>query len=415
MRNRTIKLAALIMIACSGFAYPLLDSAGAAAEREPQRGSPTGRPPQAKPTTKPSDARYARFSHSIPQHQQVCNACHKFPTANWKQVRPADTAFPDVTEYPEHAACVSCHRRQFFSGARPVICSVCHANVSPSGGSRHPFPNPREAFDQSEEGRVAVSEFGIRFPHDKHVDIVGQGQVDTGARGGLRFVRVSFRQKSEPKAEESEPKSCAVCHRTYQPQNDSDDEFVTRPPKNLAENAFWLKKGTFKSSPSSHATCFTCHSEDSGLTPAPTDCGTCHQLLPPAERLEITAPHGDFAPQLAATMGVTDKITLEKWSRRNTAKFRHEWLPHAGLSCTSCHNVAAINTLDERTRKVAVRSCGGEGSGCHIEANTDGILNLELEKKKASPAFECSKCHINNGKRPAPETHIQAIAADKKK
>ena len=41
--------------------------------------------------------------------------------------------------------------------------------------------------------------------------------------------------------------------------------------------------------------------------------------------------------------------------------------------------------------------------------------DLELEKKKASPAFECSKCHINNGRKPVPETHINAITVDKKK
>jgi hypothetical protein len=415
MRTRTIKLAALIVIALSGFAYPLLDSTGTSAETEPQRSSQTKRRPQVKTPAQPPTARYSKFSHSVSQHQRACDACHKFPTANWKTVRQGDAAFPDVTEYPEHASCVGCHRRQFFSGDRPVICSVCHASVSPRGGPRHPFPNPSEVFDASEEGRTAVSEFGISFPHDKHVDIVGQGQTDHGLRRGVRFVRVAFRQKSEPKAEESEPKSCAVCHKTYQPQGDSDEEFVTKPPKNLADDAFWLKKGAFKTAPTSHATCFACHSEDSGLKPAPSDCGICHKLLPPGEQIKLTEAHSDFDPKLAAAMGISDKTTLEKWSRRHTAKFRHEWLPHAGLSCTSCHNVAAMNTLDEKTRKVAVRSCGGEGTGCHIEATTEGILNLELEKKKANPSFECSKCHIHNGSKPAPETHINAITAAKKK
>lgn len=330
-------------------------------------------------------------------------------------MRQGDAAFPDVTEYPDHAACVSCHRRQFFSGARPVICSVCHANVSPAGGPRHPFPNPSEIFDASKEGRTAISEFGINFPHDKHIDIVGLDRSDKDFSRGFRVMRVAFRQKNEPKVEASEPKSCAVCHQTYQPQNDSDDEFATRPPKGLAEDAFWLKKGTFKTSPAGHATCFTCHSEESGLKPAQSDCGLCHKRLPAAGQIQLTEAYSDYDPRLAATMGVSDKTTLEKWSRRDTAKFRHEWLPHAGLGCTSCHNVAAINTLDEKTKKVAVRSCGGEGTGCHIEAGTDGILNLEIEKKKASPVFECSKCHINNGKKTAPETHFQAVAAAQKK
>ncbi len=325
-------------------------------------------------------------------------------------MRKGDAAFPDVTEYPEHASCVSCHRQQFFRGAQPAICSVCHANVSPRGGPRHPFPNPSEIFDASDIGRAAVSEFGISFPHDKHVDIVGQSQKNSDASQGVRFATVLFRQKSD---EESEPKSCAVCHKTYQPQGDSDEEFLTKPPKNLAEDQFWLKRGAFKTSPSGHATCLACHSEDTGLKPAPSDCGTCHKLLPAGQQIHLTEAHDDFDPKLAASMGISDKTTLEKWSRRNTAKFRHEWLPHAGLSCANCHKVATLNTLDKSTRVRAV-SCGGEGTGCHIEATTEGILNLELEKKKANPSFQCTKCHINNGRNPAPETHIKAISADKK-
>ena len=387
MNNRRIKLAALFVIALLGFAYPFLTST---AGTESQRRSQTKPGPQARTRAQTPPARYSKFSHSVAQHQLACDSCHKFPTSNWKEVRKTDAAFPDVTEYPEHSSCVSCHRQQFFRGAQPAICSVCHANVTPGGGPRHPFPNPTEIFDASSIGRAAVSEFAISFPHDKHVDIVEGG------------------------GEESEPKSCAACHKTYQPQGDSDEEFVTKPPKNLAEDQFWLKKGAFKTSPASHATCFACHTEDSGLQPAPRDCGTCHKLLPANRQIQLTAAHNDFDPKLAAAMGVSDKAALEKWSNRDTAKFRHEWLPHAGLSCMSCHNYAAINTLDEMTKKVAVRSCGGEGTGCHIEANTEGILNLELEKKRANPSFECTKCHVNNGRKPAPETHVKAITSSKK-
>jgi cytochrome c len=58
---------------------------------------------------------------------------------------------------------------------------------------------------------------------------------------------------------------------------------------------------------------------------------------------------------------------------------------------------------------VQVKSCGGTGTGCHVEATTEGILNLELEKKKADARFECTKCHINNGKKQAPPSHMNAI------
>jgi len=256
-----------------------------------------------------------------------------------------------------------------------------------------------------------VTAFGINFPHEKHVDIVGRYEPDSGSDRAGGLVTVSFQQKGEP---ESDPKSCAVCHSTYQAQGESDEEFVTKPPAGLAENAFWLKRGAFKTSPAGHAICFTCHSQDSGLTPAPADCNVCHKLLPPAGQIELTRARGDYDPALAAMMGIKDKTTLEKWSVRNAAKFRHEWPPHAGLSCTACHAVAALNTMDRKTR-VQVKSCGGEGTGCHIEATTEGVLNLEVEKKKADPSFECTKCHINNGKKQAPITHINAVTAAKSK
>jgi hypothetical protein len=298
-----------------------------------------------------------------------------------------------------------------------VICTICHTNPSPRDSSRHPFPNPIERLNASVEGETFVSEFGIGFPHDRHVDIVGRYQPDEKPERAVRFLPVVFLQdktekKSEPKAEESEPKSCAFCHKTYQPQGESDDEYVTAAPKSLPDDAFWLKKGAFKTTPT-HAVCFTCHAQE-GLSPTSSDCGTCHKLLPPSARAVLTATHDDFDPKLAAAMGLKDKLMLDRWSGRQTAKFRHEWISHASLSCTSCHNVATLNTLDKRTR-TQVKSCAGEGTGCHIEPASDGILNIEIAKKKANQAFQCSKCHVLNGKNPPPETHSNAVSAAEKK
>jgi hypothetical protein len=419
MRDRIAKLTILAVLCLLGLGHLFLTSTaiGSSAENEPQRRPRTNRNSQATATGSSPRGNYSRFSHSIAQHQLACNACHKVPTANWNKVRTGDAAFPDVTDYPEHSSCVKCHRQQFFTGAQPVICTICHTNPSPRDSSRHPFPNPIEIFNASKEGQNFVSEFGIGFPHDKHVDIVSQYRPgDKTSREG-RFLSALFEQekaekKSEPKAEESDPKSCTVCHKTYQPQGESDEEYVTKPPKDLPEDAFWLKKGAFKTAPT-HAVCFTCHAQE-GIQPSSSDCGTCHKLLPQAKRAQLTQTHDDFDPKLAAAMGINDKLTLEKWSGRHTAKFRHEWIPHASLSCTSCHNVATLNTLDKKTR-TQVKSCGGGGTGCHIESTTDGILNLEFKTKEANPAFQCTKCHVLNGKNPAPETHINAVSAATKK
>jgi hypothetical protein len=417
MRERLAKLTllALICLPPIGNLLPSSSAAGSSAEIEPQHRS-RGKQRSQAPTASPSKrSNYSQFSHSVAQHQMACNTCHKVPTANWNKVRKGEAAFEDVTDFPQHPSCVGCHRQQFFTGAQPVICTICHTNPSPRDSSRHPFPNPIESFNASKESQSFVSEFGIGFPHDKHVDIVGRLQREGHIR--TRFLPAIFEQdkadkKPEQKGEESDPKSCVVCHKTYQPQGDSDYEYVTKPPKDSPEEAFWLKKGAFKTSPT-HAVCFTCHTQD-GIRPSSSDCGTCHKLLPQAKRTVLTQAHDDFDPKLAASMGITDRVMLEKWSGRHTAKFRHEWIPHATLSCTSCHNVATLNTLDKKTR-TQVKSCGGSGTGCHIESTTDGILNLEFQKKKASPAFQCTKCHALNGKNAPPETHVSAVAAATKK
>ena len=337
-------------------------------------------------------ARYSEFPHSA--HRMKCDACHKFPSANWKTVRKTD-AFPDITEYPQHESCLSCHRQQFFKGAKPAICSICHVNPQPTGGPRHPFPNPREVFDASPKGRTAApSDFQVAFPHDKHIDIVSQNEKAKPA-GGALFVNARVTPADTPA-------SCAVCHQTYKPQGDSENEYVTPPPAKLGD-AFWLKKGTFKTSPVGHTTCFTCHSAETGILPAPTDCATCHKLsLPPAKT--------DFDAKIAAPMKIEDRLMMLAWRRRDSsAVFRHEFASHAELECATCHNAAAINTLDAATKKVAVTSC----NMCHITATTDdgGALNYEVDARQKDARFQCVKCHLAYGKLPVPASHTKAIEA----
>lgn len=413
-RCKAVALATFVAVASLAFASPRRDvtaKGSRAAPVQQRRARPTQRGSQSVVRTRTPRRDNLKFSHRVPEHQrQACDSCHKFPSPNWKDVRGRDEAFPDITQYPEHASCLNCHRRQFFASERPAprICSVCHAVATPRDQTRHPFPNPSEAFDASAKGRTARSDFGINFPHDKHLDLFSEYRPANGEGTGLRFVRASFRRVGEFANQGSDPKSCATCHQTYQPQNDSDDEFVTKPPMDLPEEAFWLKKGTFKTLPRDHAACFTCHSDEGGINPPPSDCAACHKLLPPGLNTSLTKAHDDFDPKLAAAMGITDKTPLEMWSRRGAARFRHEWPPH-DLACTTCHNAAAMNTLDEATKKVPVLSCGGGGTGCHVEPTGDGALNMAVARKKAEPNFQCAKCHVLNGRLPTPETHLQAV------
>ena len=408
MRHRVVALAAFVLLASAGFSYPRLTTT-AAAPPEPagQRRTTRGRARQ--PARRAPN--YTRFDHRVAKHQeQKCDACHKFPSANWKEARASDP-FPDVTEYPEHASCLNCHRTQFFArGERPQprICAVCHTGVTPRQTARWPFPS-LAAFDETAKGRAKSPDFAVNFPHAKHEGLFGEYQEPAGGR--VRFVTAAYR----PAPQDDPAKlnaACATCHQTFQPQGDSDVEYVTTPPKDLAEGAFWPKKGTFKTAPRDHSSCFTCHSADGGMAPAPTDCATCHKLLPAEDRNRLTAAHDDFDPKLAAAVGVTDRPTLLRWSRREAARFRHEFAPH-DLACASCHNVAAMDTTAEATKRVPVMSCGGEGSGCHVEPDGSGTFQLELAEKRKAATFDCAKCHVVNGRQPTPDAHAAAGAVKK--
>ena len=344
---------------------------------------------------------FTKFSHTthVMQLKQECSACHKFPTSNWKDVRKGDAAFADVAEFPEHSSCLSCHREQFFARERPApaICSNCHVKVTPQDTARFLFPSLGDVSDTSKSQREFVSEFAVNFPHETHMEVVSAQTRSVSSK----FVSVSWRQEKKPP-----PLNCPVCHQTYSPQGNSSEEYMTKPPSKLGD-AFWLKKGTFKTIPNSHTGCFSCHNADSGIAPASSDCQVCHKLIDTT----VAVPKHDFDLTLIKTMAISDRVVQHAWSRRVSAgAFRHEGGAHPDLVCTDCHQPAKMNTVDPKTLRVSVRSCGG-ADGCHITATVDdgGSLNFEIDQKKTNAGFTCTKCHISFGSQPVPPDHAQAI------
>ena len=398
-RRQLTRWSAVIVVVCVGASVVGAHPGEAQRRRQPQRGI-------RKPATPAKRINYSEFSHTthVTNQKLSCSSCHSFPTTNWKEARKGDAAFPDVAEFPEHSACINCHRPQFFARERPApaICSNCHVNVTPRNTQRFLFPALGDLADSQLKRREFVPEFRVGFPHDKHVDVVG---VHRGPADQIRYLNVSW---NPPAPQDAQSKSCPVCHQLYQPQGKSSEEYVTKAPAGLGDK-FWLKKGTFQTSPNSHTTCFTCHAPD-GIPPEPKDCQGCHALAQPAQ-LKV-----DFDQGLAAEMGITDRVILEQWSTRISAgAFRHEGGIHPDVGCTSCHEITRMNTVQPQTLKVPVRSCGG-AEGCHITATADegGALNYENDQKKSSATFVCTKCHITFGKEPVPATHAQTIAATKK-
>lgn len=170
---------------------------------------------------------YSKFSHSTKQHQAECKTCHVVPTKDWTKA----SKFPDVVDYPDHNACVSCHRRQFFRGARPQICSVCHEKTGPREAARYAFRNPTSRL-----------QFTIEFPHDKHQDVIAR----------------LFRPRKRVELAHAPPQqqnfnNCTICHASA--------------------------TTTFKASPADHGSCFNCHWKSQ--PPVATDCKGCHKLSAP--------------------------------------------------------------------------------------------------------------------------------------
>ncbi|MGI8837179.1 MAG: cytochrome c3 family protein, partial [Pyrinomonadaceae bacterium] len=147
-RSLTLPICASVLL----FAAICTLASNAGAQRRKTQRTPT-------PRSRPTRIDYSHFSHATRQHQGACNTCHKTPTDNWKKVRD----YPDVADFPGHDACVSCHRAQFFKGAKPTICSDCHSKVSPRDDARFPFRNP-----------AGARQFVTEFPHDKHQDVIAK-------------------------------------------------------------------------------------------------------------------------------------------------------------------------------------------------------------------------------------------------
>ena len=314
-------------------------------------------------------------------------------------MRKGDAAFQDVSDFPEHSSCLSCHKEQFFARERPAP-SIC-SNCTGCGGL---WFDLREHEHIASESKADVARVDAGDPargrqNDERRDI-------SCPACHVKMLKMSVHDQPHIHYE-----SCPVCHETYQPQGKSSEEYVVKPPKDIGDN-FWLKKGTFKTIPNSHTICFTCHNADSGIAPEPKNCEVCHKLVRP------TQLKTDFDPTLAAKMGA-DSVMLARWSRRISAGgFRHEGGEHPDLSCLNCHKVdnAAFSTIDLKTIKVPVKSCGG-ADGCHITTTVDegGALNFEVDSRKKDARFVCTKCHVTFGGEPIPESHPQAIPTPKPK
>ena len=329
------------------------------------------RPRVAKPSTqqqapRASAAKYSAFLHSSDKHKSLaCNACHKIPTA-WNARRE----FPDVADFPDHDACVRCHRQQFFSGQAmigtgPAICTVCHVRAAPREDGRFAFGEPNNSGQPTKPKQER--QFTIEFPHDKHQNAI----ASTGSN--VRFVLASFTRTVDDK--KPDYNNCSICHVTNQVG------LATSLPG--WADSFIPPAGTFKTMPRAHDACFDCHWKN--LKPASDDCSGCHKLAAAA-----------LAPL--------------NWPKRISAKFAHEGgKGEHVMECTTCHiNITRAATLRGLTPDVPVAAC----TTCHKDSKKTTYpkaVTIEEEFAQNKKSGECTYCHTSDvGKKKPPPSHEAA-------
>jgi hypothetical protein len=383
-----------LTIICCGllallFFYPQTSSTAAEPQQRRRQQQNRRRPARPGTQTARGPARnYSLFKHAdhrLPVAKLECSDCHAIPSASAPDTIAAATK-PSVEGYPYHDSCVRCHRPQFFKGAAPAICTVCHKRASPRLTARdvHPFPK---------QGEQAIArEFPGYFPHTLHQSVIARGGElwRDGALGRWGFVRASSGAIDDAPAKELD--NCATCHLTD-----------ARPPAAIAvggtEAPFKPEaNGTFKTVPAGHSSCFNCHWQSQ--KPVKDDCAGCHLSRDAYTKLKRASAAEAPLPGLLSPGAVQwFRAWPREWPKRLSIKFRHE-TPNHDVGCTTCHiNITQMETLNIPKADVPITTC----APCHnstspVLRKESGNLTIfsemtEEAKDKDNKTHTCVGCH----------------------
>jgi hypothetical protein len=287
-----------------------------------------GKPrPKRNPQTRILAATFNHETHRDPKIKLNCSNCHTIPAHEFPDEIAAATK-SSIKGYPYHDSCLdNCHRTtapQFFRGASPIICTVCHTRVSPRTTARDMSPFPKH-----DEPAMEL-EFPGYFPHNKHPI-----------------------PAASPSPSASPSLSCETCHKK--------DDRVPILIAASGEVAFKPSEGSFMTSPTGHASCFGCHWDipkpgvhffpgmKRGLRLS-DDCAGCH--LTPKEVAQ--KPRNQLTPNTREWF----ENWPREWPKRVSLKFNHESRSHKQETCTACHsNIAQMETLDIAKAELPIRSC----------------------------------------------------------
>lgn len=339
---------------------------GLTASAQTRRGKPAPQAPKGSAT------RYSEFLHSSDKHRSLnCSSCHRVPT-EWTAKRP----FPDVADFPNHDACVRCHRQQFFTrqsflGTGPAICTVCHVRAAPRENGRFVFGNPNLA-NQPVKAKNE-RQFTIEFPHDQHQNVIaGERRRKPNVPS---LIRASFFQGPDDDQKKPDYNNCSICHQR-------NDTLILAPLAGPPDDGAMQANKFFKTMPHAHDSCFNCHWKNQ--QPVGEDCGGCHK------------PAVTFVAALAP--------------KRISAMFSHEGGKGEHVSeCTTCHiNITRAGTLRGLTPDVPIAAC----VTCHKDnkkTTYPKITTIEEELAQFKRTSSCIYCHQTDvGKKKPPLSHEAA-------
>ncbi len=379
-----VALAVLAAIAALVFIYQRALSAGTV---EPQKRQTQGR--RSRPRT-PAPERPERskslFKHEDHQSGLKCSSCHAIPSATEPDRIAAATRPSSVLGYPYHDSCLRCHRQQapqFFRGASPAICTVCHTRVSPRLTARDVHPQ----FPSLKRDDKMEREYPAFFTH---------------------------RQHQEPaRMKDTKLLDCATCHKLDArgplalPLKgiQSEERFKT-----IAANTFETIPGEREAK--AHASCVECHWQKS--QPTFDNCNGCHltRTAYTARKLEIIQPP-DLSPNAARWF----KDWPAEVPMRRALKFRHD--THKDSGCTDCHkNMGPLPTdvppPQSPRPDVHISAC----IECHgtlvgipldlVDQNIKITLCQEIDlKSDVSKNYPCVACHTALiGREKVPPSHF---------
>lgn len=405
LRGRAIALSVFCCAVALAFLYPRvsLTAIEPQGRRRPQPKTTRPQPATDAQTSGRGGRNYSRFKHEdhrAPVAKLNCDDCHAIPNPSTPDTIAAATK-PNVKGYPYHDSCVRCHRTEFFKGATPPICNVCHTRSTPRLTARDMDPFPKEG-DQA-----VAREFPGYFPHALHQGVIARNrQAD---QGDSIFVRAAFRPLADTPPQTVD--NCATCHVTD-----------SRAPAEITVGGTEGKfkpgaAGTFKTSPDGHASCFNCHWQSQ--KPTHEDCAGCHLSQNDYAKAKRAASFDAALPGvLSPNAQQWFKTWPKDWPKRLSVKFRHESGSH-DIGCTTCHiNITQMERLNIPKADVPIATC----AVCHIKSNlkndktgegVDETIYSEMtaEAKDAdNKAHACVGCHTTLiGRERPPCSHYLVI------